>query len=299
MSESSSHVVVIDGGGTKSLLHVYNASGEVVYTLLGPFVNLSVDPVASIDHIESLLEQTEQVIPASTWEFLVVAVTGHSDEFSFDDVQAKFSQQFNVTTQVMRDIDLAKYACMQQAGVIAIAGTGSIGLIEVNNEVITVGGWGHILGDEGSAYQLGLSALKELVLRVDQGVPLTTIDQVLLTHLQVTDVNSIKDVVYLQPKHQVASLAMVLGNHSTNPHVAKLITDQAHAFADRIRVLISRVPLPTKLFVHVIGGMFNHIPLYRESFERALKETFDHLEMIDHPEAVTIGGWNLYQLRLK
>ena len=299
MVESSIHVVVIDGGGTKSLLHVYNASGEVVYSQLGPFVNLSVDPVASIDHVEALLNQADQVIPASTWKFLVIAVTGHSDELSFGDVQAKFSQQFNVTTEVMRDIDLAKYACMHQEGVIAIAGTGSIGMVEINNEAITVGGWGHILGDEGSAYQLGLSALKELVLRVDQGVPLTKIDHLLLTHLQVTDVHSIKDVVYLQPKHQVASLATVLGKHSTDPHVARLITDQAHAFADRIRILINRVPLETKLFVHVIGGMFNHISLYRESFERALKENFDHLEIIDHPEAVTIGGWYLYQLRLK
>ena len=46
----------------------------------------------------------------------------------------------------------------------AIGGTGSvIIMIEHENEINRLGGWGHILGDGGSAYHFVIAALKQLI----------------------------------------------------------------------------------------------------------------------------------------
>ena len=44
---------------------------------------------------------------------------------------------------------------------VAICGTGSMAIGETEDgEIITKGGWGHLLGDEGSAYQVAIEAIK-------------------------------------------------------------------------------------------------------------------------------------------
>ncbi|WP_443110729.1 BadF/BadG/BcrA/BcrD ATPase family protein [Caloramator sp. mosi_1] len=45
-------------------------------------------------------------------------------------------------------------------GIITISGTGSISVGKKENEIMRAGGWGHILGDEGSGYHISLKALK-------------------------------------------------------------------------------------------------------------------------------------------
>ncbi|MGL5099822.1 MAG: N-acetylglucosamine kinase, partial [Fusobacteriaceae bacterium] len=47
-------------------------------------------------------------------------------------------------------------------GAFLISGTGSIGYLLNENTLTRVGGFGHLLGDEGSGYYIGLSLLKKL-----------------------------------------------------------------------------------------------------------------------------------------
>ena len=51
-------------------------------------------------------------------------------------------------------------AVREQPAVITIAGTGSITYICSKENFLRVGGWGPLLGDEGSGYDLGLQALR-------------------------------------------------------------------------------------------------------------------------------------------
>jgi N-acetylglucosamine kinase-like BadF-type ATPase len=54
-------------------------------------------------------------------------------------------------------------------GVGVIAGTGSIAVARApNGRKSRAGGWGHLIGDEGSAYSLVLSALRRLARRADR-----------------------------------------------------------------------------------------------------------------------------------
>ncbi|MEX1447827.1 BadF/BadG/BcrA/BcrD ATPase family protein [Enterococcus sp. C76] len=54
-------------------------------------------------------------------------------------------------------------------GVLIISGTGSVGYGLQHATFYRVGGWGHILGDEGSAYSIGLACYKQLANELDVG----------------------------------------------------------------------------------------------------------------------------------
>ena len=48
-----------------------------------------------------------------------------------------------------------------QPGIVCVAGTGSVGLARTDSgKVMRIGGWGHLLGDEGSAYRISLEAIQ-------------------------------------------------------------------------------------------------------------------------------------------
>jgi glucosamine kinase len=57
----------------------------------------------------------------------------------------------------------------ERFGILILAGTGSVAFgINRAGESLQVGGWGYLLGDEGSGYWIGLEALKTFVRAVDE-----------------------------------------------------------------------------------------------------------------------------------
>jgi len=82
-------------------------------------------------------------------------------------------------------------------GVAVIAGTGSVA-VGIGSDGVRVfrGGWGPTLGDEGSGYWIGLSALR-VIARADDGVePPTALTSLLCAALHVDSVREMFDPVY-------------------------------------------------------------------------------------------------------
>ena len=61
-------------------------------------------------------------------------------------------------------------------GVVCVAGTGSIAFgVNRAGERARAGGWGHLLGDEGSGYAIGLEALRAVCRASDGRGPQTAL----------------------------------------------------------------------------------------------------------------------------
>jgi len=56
-----------------------------------------------------------------------------------------------------------------QDGVMVVAGTGTALVGRKGQQAIRLGGWGHILGDQGSGYAIGLAGIREAVMASDLG----------------------------------------------------------------------------------------------------------------------------------
>src|SRR6185295_3235694 len=84
-------------------------------------------------------------------------------------------------------------------GVVVIAGTGSIAYgRNERNEAARAGGWGYVLGDEGSGYWIGRAALRAVLRAADQRGPATVLTPMLLEHFNVTQPQLLLHEVYHQ-----------------------------------------------------------------------------------------------------
>ncbi|HWE60646.1 MAG TPA: BadF/BadG/BcrA/BcrD ATPase family protein [Chloroflexota bacterium] len=169
-------------------------------------------------------------------------------------------------------------ALVHGPGIIVIAGTGSACYGETGDvRRALIGGWGPLIGDEGSAHAIGRGALTRLSWALDGRVPCSPLIVRLLEHLQVRDRRSLQERIYAPPllREQIAALAgMVAGAAATgDPQASALLReageDLGHAVGDLAHILGLQ---DTAMRVATLGGVFRAGALVLEPFQERVRQ---------------------------
>ncbi len=115
------------------------------------------------------------------------------------------------------DLETALMAAGSSAGikerdiprVLVLSGTGSCFFGRASDgKTAKVGGWGHVLGDKGSGFEIGLRALKAVVYYLDRDGEWSALGQRLLRALQLNEPNELIGWAQNASKTDIASLAV-------------------------------------------------------------------------------------------
>ncbi|MBI4832484.1 MAG: hypothetical protein HY801_13240 [Candidatus Lindowbacteria bacterium] len=101
-------------------------------------------------------------------------------------------------------------ALMNDHGVVANAGTGSVVYgVSPSGASRQVGGWGHVLGDEGSAYDIAIQGLRAGARHFDGRGPFTTLVDLIPQALDMSDYIQVALKIYglNMPREEIAALA--------------------------------------------------------------------------------------------
>lgn len=94
------------------------------------------------------------------------------------------------------------------AQVLVLSGTGSCCFGRAaGGATAKVGGWGHLLGDDGSAYAIGLETLKQTIARLDRTGEWPRLGQDILRTLQMNEPDDLVSWVQAAGKREIAALA--------------------------------------------------------------------------------------------
>ncbi len=188
-------------------------------------------------------------------------------------------QRISSDVQVTADVSLVLAAGTPDGwGVALIAGTGSMAFARSpDGRTTRAGGWGYILGDEGSGYALGLAALQAVAQAADGRGPPTRLTASLLDRLQLTEPQQLIAAVYQQglDRAAISSLApLALAAAEHNDHVADQIV---HFGAEQLAVAIAaccrELALPSPFPLAMAGGVLLGSADYRERVLQAAKRT--------------------------
>jgi glucosamine kinase len=172
------------------------------------------------------------------------------------------------TVVIVKDAVLVLPAAGLDAGVALICGTGSVAVGCYQGRQVQSGGWGYLLGDEGSGYWVVRAALRVLLDRRDCGHPLGDLGDRLLEATGMDQVGALHERFYrqAQPRHWAGYAPLVLG--SADPAATRITADAAHALAGLAVSVAERLAAPAGLPVVLAGGLFGQAIL--ESAVRAL-----------------------------
>jgi N-acetylglucosamine kinase-like BadF-type ATPase len=98
-------------------------------------------------------------------------------------------------------------------GVTVIGGTGSVAYgVNARGESALVGGWGYLMGDEGSGYWIALKALNACTRAADGRARSTAMEEAILAHLGAADLRDAHRKIYsgALSRPDIASVASVL-----------------------------------------------------------------------------------------
>ncbi|EME54628.1 N-acetylglucosamine kinase [Amycolatopsis decaplanina] len=177
----------MDAGGTSTRAIVVDASGAVLGTGHAGGANPNSHPphVAAARIASAITGALGRLDPAATAACVVgmAGVSKLSDPAVAEIFEAAWRDAGIGTVRTVPDPEVA-YASATSApdGSVLVAGTGSIaGRVRGRRMVSTVGGYGWLLGDEGSAYWLGREAVRSTLDALGRGGELGPLARAVLT----------------------------------------------------------------------------------------------------------------------
>ena len=263
-------VVGIDAGGSKTRAFAVDRDGAVVGRGAGGGANLlsSPDPAGSI--AAALSESLGSAKP----EAVVLSCSGGDRPADREKGRAILTQLVGPTVriEVTHDAIAALYAGNAAGcGVVLISGTGSIAFGRNDEgEERRAGGWGYLIGDEGSAVWLGLEGLRAAAHHADGRGAGTAITAHLLGELGVDSFMEVIPQLYGRPHPAPAILAAVraVGRAAAEADAiaVSIVQRGAHALARAASVVAAELRLEEGP-VYLAGGAFESLP----SLERAVR----------------------------
>jgi N-acetylglucosamine kinase-like BadF-type ATPase len=159
-------------------------------------------------------------------------------------------------------------------GVAVVAGTGSMAIARgANGRTARAGGWGPLLGDEGSGYAIALAGLRAAARAADGRGPATPLTDRLLAACGLSRSEELVDVVYRGgDRAALAALApVVLAASDAGDSVAdEIVTAAAGELAAAAAAAVRPLELASPLPVALAGGLLVACATYRTRFLAAL-----------------------------
>jgi N-acetylglucosamine kinase-like BadF-type ATPase len=179
----------------------------------------------------------------------------------------------NARIRVVHDSQLILAASGVVDGIAVISGTGSVAWGRRAGQHARAGGWGYLLGDEGSGYWVAREAVRRTLARIDRGEPSDRLGQQLAADCGLQATEQLLDHFYAQPDRRYwagrARVVFELAN-SGDPVSTQIVESAAAALTELAVAVAGR--LDSTGPVVLAGGLAVHQPALQTIVRRRLAE---------------------------
>ena len=264
----------VDGGGTKTAFALINEQKELIYLKeVGPS---SLDTIDEQQIINVIYEGTKDINVKVDSIFLGIGVDIVKKETKID---------------AGNDIISAFYGALSgEDGIVCIAGTGSVCYAKNKDQNIRIGGINYIEGDPGSAYDLGIHALRYLAKVIDyrkKGGPFADALK------DATKINNYEDITkyFIEAKRtDIASLAKLVTENSNDINAMKIIKDSVNELLLMIKTAFKKLHFEGETKISIIGSLGNSNTLYKTYLLEGIKKISPNLKFVQKRNEAYIGS---------
>ncbi|CAI7594195.1 unnamed protein product [Penicillium manginii] len=292
--------MAIDGGGTKCAVSIYAGSSVLARAQAGAcnFQSMNIEDLMA-EIMEAIMKTVSQLpsqyhhaieeIPKFTAVWAGIAGVHHSShrEVLVARLENLLKVSISSGSLILTSDSALLGACIGMdgtvdTGIALIAGTGSVAAAfgrDTRGEMLQIGrtgGWGPLLGDQGSAFDIGKQALQALFATIeasqgDDDYCLSELESRVLDRIGQEKKNLLYYILYsdTQPRHLVGSLAKVvteLGFQTNSPDLAALdiLKSAARSLTQLVLPLIRPRICEPKEGRLILSGALLNIPQFKD-----------------------------------
>lgn len=274
-NEEKRWVIALDGGGSRTRAAICDSFGRIAATADGASSNPLSNPWENVERTirELVSEVSERAgIAAAAVSVLYLGIAGADRP----EIKARFREAFAADwgERLLLDNDAiaALYAgTWGEPGIVLIAGTGSIAYaVTDQGQRQRTGGWGYLVGDEGSGYEIGRKGAAAVLRAADGRGKSTALTGLYLAHFGVNRPDELIARIYGQanPRKELADTSRLvekaasLGDETAHELIRQAADELAELASASLRKAGS--PLPVVL----AGGLLAADTLLRREVLR-------------------------------
>ena len=211
LAEAGAACLGIDGGATRTIAVAGDEAGNAIGRVEGSAANLR---LVNDAELVAVFQPIARAFP--TPQTITIGLAGAWDEPDRQRIrQAAAACWPAAACYATHDLEIALAAASPapapQTDVLVLSGTGSCCYgRNPTGRVAKIGGWGHLLGDQGSGYDLGLTALRAVAQEYDRSGRWPPLGAALLSALLLNEPNDLISWAQAAAKADIARLAVTV-----------------------------------------------------------------------------------------
>lgn len=296
-------ILAVDGGGTTTRCLAIDTSGAIRGIGTGGPSNHILAPLEVVrasleDAIRSALH-TGNLTPSDVCCISLgtagIGPNGEGKEI-IEDLARKIVPADTITAT--GDMVIAFHgAIMGDHGVVANAGTGSVIYgVSPSGASRQVGGWGHVLGDEGSAYDIAIQGLRAGARHFDGRGPFTKLVDLIPHALDMSDYIQVALKIYglNMPREDIAALARTVAEaaRAGDPISLDILRRAGEELALGVTVAIRELGMEDlSVPVSYVGSVFDSGELILRPFAEAILLKYPHATVLPPKFPAVIGAF--------
>lgn len=295
---SGGFLIGIDGGGTKTTAVIGDKSGNLLAVAKGSSSNLTAISTEQLyvliqDLIEQLLKKAG--VALLDVEMIFAAMAGADRKEEQKKIYDAFCQSpILPKLKVQSDIHAALASgTWGKEGTLIIAGTGAILFGYQDKKTFRIGGWGYLLGDEGSGYHLGKLAIRSILKANDEQVHLKPFQKAVLSQFNARKPEQLITKVYSSknPVIAISSVSkLVLAAFSDDTIAQSIVIAVQEELLKLIQSGYERIDRTKPVVLH--GGLFSDNTFYEE-FKKSVLIRFPELTVVKPIVPGMVGAYLL------
>jgi N-acetylglucosamine kinase-like BadF-type ATPase len=288
------YYLAVDAGGSKTEFMLAEEERELGRALTGTIKRVNADADTAAKNLREALAELERTTGVRMTAVCrtCVGTSGNTVPLVTDWLREGFAKHVAGPLLLVGDVEIALDAAFFGGrGVLALAGTGSnVAARAGNGEIMTAGGWGPILADQGAGHWIGIEGLRRGFLSRDEGRA-TELLEAARRLWNLPTVDALVEFANTQPPPRYGSqfAREVVACADRGDTVAQEILEQGgRDLAYLVRLLIERMRAIEGDAFHVpavafAGSILAHVERMRTSIEYALRLRYPDIRILEEP----------------
>jgi N-acetylglucosamine kinase-like BadF-type ATPase len=290
----------VDGGASQStILLMDKNNSEIIREKKGPTnpfsIGINTTEAVLSTSIKEVAQKAECLL--SDCAGICIGSAGIHHPRDAEDLRNRLQNHFQQTPiHVTNDFEIALVGGTGNLeGIIIISGTGSVAYGRSrNNDFVRAGGWGHLIGDEGSAYYIGKQALISIFETCDSNMEQTLLEEMILTGKNCKDLDDLMFWAYkLATKKDIADLSMIVDLAYKKGDVTslKILLNAGKDLFKLLDNIRGRLPFRNgKIPMLISGGVLLNNALVQSTFLQKALEGYSDISLVTPQNDAAYGA---------
>lgn len=298
MTSNKKYFIGIDSGGTKFDIVITDAKKKVIYRSKYPSCHYSVHGAEKTAEVLSGYVRKsikKKGLKLENCGGICFGIAGAREEFDRKKLARLFKKKLKVKNiTVTTDAKNAITGAFDGGdGIILIAGTGSVLYGKYKGKLNRVGGWGRILGDQGSGFIIGREGLRELVKEYDErelGRKESILSKLVKKRFGIVKKNIVDKVFAKHFEIQRVCECVIEAAEKKDKVCLKIVKQSAEDLLENIKLYIKLAGIKSNIEIAFIGSVIENDNLLSKTLKNGIKKNLKNVEIVLKRNEPTMGA---------